>query len=445
MEGFPQVDSNKEQVTGLENTEFYKQTVELETGIEKNSATLPGKFRDFGKKILAALVRRGRTAAEAAVILAALMPNPAFAEDVEEGLGIENGTNVTSLEKSTSEGEALGGKRELTAAEEEKIEKDLNLDITEIATNAGFTVSLEVPSSNGKYIIHVDQRHFIDNADEDAATRIINSQKKIETALRLLSQNGHRDVFLEGQTAFNEGATWYHFVEERMKEVKIDNNFFSNLQIFLENELKKNNYLPQDVQARGDIIIMYTVKKYANTIKQQLVDNDTFTEEQENQFQTLIQNIEPPGKYADYGDDAIYLVANQRRLIYEGVINGHPAETVKANDEAIAALKEYNKAVDAYISADPYTLPLEEIDRLKNAYSEAKEKYNTIAIENREFVALNEINHFSKTNNEQKAFVLVYGLGHDFANNMKAQNDTRDNDGKMGLIRLNDVIKKAEK
>jgi len=426
---YPEAEENKESDLRAETDiekfaekqSILKTISEAERQIEESKV----QERNLAQKIFDVFKKRGTRLAQITTLMSAM------------GL-----SGCYESEKGTESAETEPKVKQLSGEEREQILRETGVDIVSLTESLDWSAEVQVPSTSGQYILHIGQIHYIDDVEKDlnSAKEIIRVQKEIEQILITLTENGVDKVFNEGYIS-NWSNEWPVEYRERASKVIAGKKCFEELTTLCHNDTKffekRGNFTADYIAA--DIKNIY--RKRAFKLVEELKFQNMFDNDMEKAFEQSLSEFQPTGVLANLGNDAVYLTDASRKLANEGVITILPAETKEAQELLSKTLDEREKASDEYLNAirNWKNFSEEEIKRLKQRYDEIRDQREHIVFDNRDNIAINKIQYYIKDNNgetDEKIFPLIYGMAHDFKDNLlNLRPDDAELEG-LGLIRI---------
>ncbi|MBM2818228.1 MAG: hypothetical protein HW401_818 [Parcubacteria group bacterium] len=354
---------------------------------------------------------------------------------------------LTLLASLSSSGKFFNEEREVSAESSsryEMVEKE-GLDLGELKDI--FSAKVEVSSKEGKYIIHIGDYHCLSTLKETKKAYeergsdikdLISIQKDTEKLLLHLTERyGIKDVFLEGVDIKN------------LREIR-------NLHYMLDkNDDGSEKTIPEQW---ADMISLYeifknesrSIKRFENTME---IDSNKFTEGYKSQLinlarESLKNSVESVKQsYETYSEDeakASELPAGHIQLFRFWKINNIKPEKAFINlEKKINEISNHKLLKDGRIYVWGAAEKLYVEGKINIQPAESPRVYNFtdakgITLEEkgfniREDAAIRSI-HSSRLFASKHFNVLVYGDNHDFSDNVKKMNESKNEN--LGLIRI---------
>lgn len=446
--GIPRSKRSKEEIETVPRKEFppeiiearkiRERTNELEGRLEENTATEKTRKQNLAQRIVEGLKAQGQRMAQITVLLTALGLAGCYQKEKTLETPETSAQKVEGLSVAEKTEEII---RPITQEERKRIIQDTGIDVVAIAEAAHFDAQLQVPSQNGKYILHIGQSHYVSGYENkiNEAKKIAQVQRGVEKILYTIAEKGITNIFNEGYTQeiqqeYPDGGKNY----KRMR--KFIGSLTANRECFdiLANECRKEAlFYTNDRTFTSDSIAVFIkelFKKKAVELKRDLETRDQFDDKMKVSFAKAMEEFKPIGTLSKLGDDAVYLLGAGEKLENEGIIELLPAETKEGNKGAFKYGQELKVAGSNYFNADFKKISLEEISRLKNEYDYFKKLDDKATMDDRENIAVVIIRTELENSTNFNLIPLLFGSAHDFKDNIEVSNALGVE--KFGLIRL---------
>ena len=302
------------------------------------------------------------------------------------------------------------------------------LDLGEVL-NKKFSTKLQIESKNGQYILHIGQIHGVHQMSDEHAEKVVERQKYIEQLVIELKQRYGVGV------VFEEGS----FLGSSDIETNRETALASTLEVY--NNFGKASYF-EDVLLPNLDSIQKKVAEFAT---------EDFEAADELGLTT------PQSKRRGYIESYYTLENFEALLSYVRANENLSPEEVAQNEEIMDRIENIKQQAlatpgfsDLVYTAGGATeklgrenqvkvLPVETTDSVANP---PRSKFQTFGAtadfhERREDVSAPIAYEFALNNADAKYVPIVYGMGHDFSNNIRAINEMQsDAKYKIGLIRI---------
>lgn len=420
------LEKTRELETLIEINEIKNRTDELEARLEKDQLEEGPRKAKLAKSIFEGLRSQGLRIAQIAAIFI--------------GIGLAEYQNLDKSDASKDTKPKTAEKQnEVSQIERDRITKETGVDVFSLAKKMGFEVEVQVPSPNGKYILHVGQSHYVGGVETNnlaLSKHIASIQRKMEIGLIGLKDLGKTNIFNEGYTV--ECAAKYPIdydkdLRDQVNSIEPAENCFEKLtQVYIAETkfFKKNPGFKSDKIITG---VAYFCASKAKDLKKAIEERGGLTSEMSLAFDKCIETFQPHGNLQPLGEDAVYLLGALEKMELEGSMHSLPAETEEGNRGAFKHDTELKIVSESYFKADFKTLPLKKIEELARNYYEVKKKSDQCALETREDIALKIMSEHPA--GQESLSVVIYGSAHDFKNNVEEMNK-RNPEQARGLIRI---------
>lgn len=190
MEKFSLTDNAAETLSPLE---ILQRTWKLEARLEQDQLTERERNKNVTKTIIKGLLSQGKGLAGIMSFIGML------------GLAGYVESKIPDTISEAPEKKESSGIRRLSVEERNRVIEATGVDIQEIADRSNLSVEIQTTSSDGTYVLHIGQTHYIEGIEKNnsVSLQIIESQKRIESVLLSLKEHGITNVYCEGRTHEN--------------------------------------------------------------------------------------------------------------------------------------------------------------------------------------------------------------------------------------------------